>query len=136
AEADFLTALKLRPDQPYVMNYLGYSWTEQGRHLQRAKKMIRKAAELRPRDGYIIDSLGWIHYQQGAFKAAVTHLERAVELRPADPVINDHLGDAYWRAGRRQEARYQWRRVLLLAPSPELRRALERKLTAGLPAAP
>ena len=136
AEADFLTALKLRPDQPYVMNYLGYSWTEQGRHLQRAKKMIRKAAELRPRDGYIVDSLGWIHYQQGAFKAAVTHLERAVELRPADPVINDHLGDAYWRAGRRQEARYQWRRVLLLAPSPELRRALERKLTAGLPAAP
>ena len=74
------------------MNYLGYSWTEQGRHLQRAKKMIRKAAELRPRDGYIVDSLGWIHYQQGAFKAAVTHLERAVELRPADPVINDHLG--------------------------------------------
>ena len=93
-------------------------------------------AFIHARDGYIVDSLGWIHYQQGAFETAVTHLERAVELRPADPVINDHLGDAYWRAGRRQEARYQWRRVLLLAPSPELRRALERKLTAGLPAAP
>lgn len=136
AEADFLTALKLNPEQPYVMNYLGYSWTEQGRHLRRAEKLIRRAAELRPRDGYIVDSLGWIHYQKGAFDTAVKHLERAVELRPADPVINDHLGDAYWRAGRRQEARYQWRRVLLLAPDPELRRALDGKLTGGLPAAP
>lgn len=136
AEPDFLRALELRPDQPYVLNYLGYSWVDRGEHLDRAKAMIEKAVELRPKDGYIVDSLGWALYRLGDHVGAVTHLERAVELRPTDPTINDHLGDAYWRVGRRAEARFQWQRALTFDPSPELAADIERKLREGLPANP
>ena len=101
AEADFLKALEFEPEQPYVLNYLGYSWIEKRQNLERATDMIRRAVALRPNDGYIVDSLGWVHYQLGDFEAAVRELERAVELRPEDPVINDHLGDAFRRAGHR-----------------------------------
>jgi Flp pilus assembly protein TadD len=133
AERDFLRALELRPDQPYVLNYLGYSWVDRGENLDRAKAMIEKAVSLRPRDGYIVDSLGWALYRLGDHAGAVTHLERAVELRPTDPTINDHLGDAYWRVGRRAEARFQWQRALTFDPSPELAADIERKLREGLP---
>jgi tetratricopeptide (TPR) repeat protein len=132
AEADFLQALKFEPDQPFVLNYLGYSWVEQGQNLDEAQSMIRKAVELRPNDGYIVDSLGWVYYQLGNYNGAVTELERAVELRPEDPVINDHLGDAYWAAGRHREARYQWRTVLSLGPDAELKARIETKLQQGL----
>jgi tetratricopeptide (TPR) repeat protein len=132
AEADFLRALELQPDQAYVLNYLGYSWVDRGEHLERARVMIEKAVALRPRDGYIVDSLGWVLYRAGDFAGAVTHLERAVELRPQDPVINDHLGDAYWQVGRRAEARVQWRRALSLKPEPEVSSAIEDKLQNGL----
>lgn len=133
AEPDFLRALELRPDQPYVLNYLGYSWVDRGEHLDRAKAMIEKAVELRPRDGYIVDSLGWALYRLGDHAGAVTHLERAVELRPTDPTINDHLGDAYWRVGRHAEARFQWQRALTFDPAPDLASDIERKLRDGLP---
>lgn len=133
AEADFLKALELRPDQPYVLNYLGYSWVDRGEHLDRAKAMIEKAVKLRPEDGYIVDSLGWALYRLGDTIGAVTHLERAVELRPTDPTINDHLGDAYWRVGRYAEARFQWRRALTFDPAPDLAADIERKLHDGLP---
>ncbi|MSO92447.1 MAG: tetratricopeptide repeat protein [Rhodospirillales bacterium] len=132
AEADFLKALEFEPEQPYVLNYLGYSWVEKGVHLDRAMTMIRRAVELRPNDGYIVDSLGWGYYQLGDFEKAVKELERAVELRPEDPVINDHLGDAYWKVGRKQEARFQWRRSLTLKPEPELIGTIESKLERGL----
>ena len=132
AEADFLQALKFEPDQPFVLNYLGYSWVEQGQNLDKAQAMIRRAVELRPDDGYIVDSLGWVYYQLGNHKEAVVELERAVELRPEDPVINDHLGDAYWAAGRQREARYQWRTVLALGPEPDLKARIETKLQKGL----
>ena len=132
AEADFLRALDLRPDDPLLLNYLGYSWTEQGRHLDRAREMIEKAVDQRPRDGYIVDSLGWVLYRLGDFEGAVAQLERAVELRPQDPVINDHLGDAYWRVGRRLEATFQWRRALTFAPEEELVPKIRRKLDEGL----
>lgn len=135
AEADFLAALDLSPDQPYVLNYLGYSWVDRGENLDRAKAMIEKAVRLRPNDGYIVDSLGWALYRLGSFSSAVVHLERAVELRPTDPTINDHLGDAYWRVGRHEEARFQWRRALAFDPEPDLSAALERKLRLGLPEA-
>ncbi|MDA1310406.1 MAG: tetratricopeptide repeat protein [Proteobacteria bacterium] len=133
AEADFLKALELAPNQPYVMNYLGYSWTEQGINLKQAEGMIQKAVNLRPEDGYIIDSLGWILYRTGRFMEAVPKLERAVQLRPNDPTINDHLGDAYWRVDRRIEARFQWRRALSMDPEPELVSEIESKLKQGLP---
>jgi tetratricopeptide (TPR) repeat protein len=108
AEADFKKALELRPDQPQVLNYLGYSWVDQGINLVPALEMIEKAVEQAPNDGYIIDSLGWAFYRLGRFDEAVETLERAVQLRPNDPEINDHLGDAYWRAGRTLEAKFQW----------------------------
>ena len=132
AEADFLRALDLRPDDPLLLNYLGYSWTEQGRHLDRAREMIEKAVGQRPVDGYIVDSMGWVLYRLGDFEGAVAQLERAVELRPQDPVINDHLGDAYWRVGRRLEAKFQWRRALTFAPEEELVPKIQRKLDEGL----
>ena len=134
AEADFLRALELEPDQPLVLNYLGYSWVEQGHKLDEARTMIEKAVELRPDDGYIVDSLGWAAYRLGDFEEAVRQLELAVELVAGDPIINDHLGDAYWQVGRLNEARFQWRRVLTLEPEDELADQVRRKLTDGLSA--
>jgi tetratricopeptide (TPR) repeat protein len=136
AEADFLKALEFEPEQPYVLNYLGYSWVEKGQNLDRATEMIRKAVSLRPDDGYIVDSLGWAHYMLGQWADAVRELERAVELRPEDPVINDHLGDALWRVGRRTEARFQWERSLTLKPEADLIDAIRKKLADGLPDGP
>lgn len=132
AEPLFLKALELEPNQPYVMNYLGYSWVEIGRNLEQAQKLIEDAVAQRPRDGFIVDSLGWVLYRFGEYEQAVPHLERAVELQPSDPVINDHLGDAYWRVGRSREARFQWRRALSLNPEDELKSQIETKLERGL----
>lgn len=132
AEKDFLQALEFQPDQPYVLNYLGYSWVEQRLNLEKALDMIRKAIKLRPNDGYIIDSLGWGYYMLGRFEQAVNELERAVEYRPEDPVINDHLGDAYWRVGRRLEAAFQWKRSLSLKPDADLIETVNEKLKHGL----
>ena len=132
AEADLQKAMELDPEQPLVLNYLGYSWVDQGRNLKEAMGLIRKAVKLDPNDGYFVDSLGWAHYRLGDYPEAVEHLERAVELRPDDPVINDHLGDAYWRVGRQFEAKYQWSQALTLKPEPEDKKKIERKLSNGL----
>ena len=133
AESDFLKALEFNPEQPHLLNYLGYSWVERGVHLEQALKLIEKAVKLRPDDGYIIDSMGWVLYMMGSYDGAVSHLERAAELRSQDPVINDHLGDAYWMVGRQLEARFQWRRALSLKPEPDLIKTIESKLERGLP---
>ena len=134
AERHFEQALELQPQQPYVMNYLAYSWVEQKQNLARAQDMLRRAVELRPEDGYIVDSLGWVYYRLGKYDKAVEQLERAVELRPADPTINDHLGDAYWKVGRKQEARFQWQRALSLDPDADEVGPIEAKLEDGLQA--
>lgn len=128
AEADFDHALQLAPDQPYVLNYLAYSWADQGRNLARARKMVEKAVQQRPNDGSIVDSLGWVMLRQGDRAGAIRTLERAVELEPEDPTINGHLGDAYWAVGRRREAEFQWRRALTLHPEAEDAAKLEAKL--------
>ena len=128
AEADFKRALELSPDQPMVLNYLGYSWTEQGLNLPQARRMIEKAVELRPNDGAIIDSLGWVIFRQGDTRKAVALLEKAVELTPSDATVNLHLGDAYWAVGRKLEAQFQWRRALTLNPEPEEVPKLQAKL--------
>lgn len=130
AEADLLAALEVDPDQPDLLNYLGYSWADQGVHLARAKEMITRAVAHRPRNGYIVDSLGWVEFRLGNLEAAVRELERAIELQPADPTINDHLGDVYWAVGRRLEAIYQWRRALRFVGEDDgdLARAVEQKL--------
>ncbi len=135
AEADLLRALELRPEHPYVLNYLGYSWADQGKNLDEALDMIERAVRQRPTDGFIVDSLGWVYYRIGDFEKAVSYLERAVELRPGDPVINDHLGDAFWMVGRRNEARFQWRRSIVLEADEDLAAIIRAKLEDGLAAA-
>lgn len=134
AEADFQHALQLAPDQPDVLNYLGYSWVDRGERLQEGLAMIRRAAELRPMSGAIIDSLGWAYYRLGDYAQAVDWLEAAVRLEPADPTLNDHLGDAYWRMGRRIEARFQWQRAMTLEPDDA--EPIRLKVENGLPDAP
>ncbi|MFQ5467388.1 MAG: tetratricopeptide repeat protein, partial [Kiloniellaceae bacterium] len=136
AEKDFLEALELEPEQPFVMNYLAYTWVEKKMNLDKAKGMLARAVELRPDDGFIVDSLGWVHYRLGEYDDGVKYLERAVELRPQDPVINDHLGDAYWRVGRHQEARFQWRRALSLDPEDKVATEIQIKIERGLGKAP
>lgn len=120
AEADFRTALRLNPDEPHVLNYLGYSLVEQRENLEEALDMIERAVEGEPENGYITDSLGWAFYRLGRYEEAVPVMERAVELATTDPVINDHLGDVYWAVGRVREARFQWRRALSFGPSDDL----------------
>jgi len=128
AEADFRHALQLEPNQPVVLNYLGYSWADRDEHLAEARKMIEEAVRQRPDDGAIVDSLGWVMLRQGDIDGAVQTLERATELMPEDPTINGHLGDAYWAAGRKIEATYQWRRALTLNPLPADAAKLQAKL--------
>jgi Flp pilus assembly protein TadD len=133
AEADFKKALELNPDQPLVLNYLGYSWVDKGLNLEEAFKMLRRAVELRPNDGYIVDSLGWAHYKLGQYTEATETLEKAIDLKPADPVLNDHLGDAYWRVNRRTEAHFQWNHARDMGPDPEDLPAILKKIEVGLP---
>jgi tetratricopeptide (TPR) repeat protein len=134
AEADLVKALALYPDQPLVLNYLGYSWVDQGLNLKQGLGLIEKAVSLRPDDGYIVDSLGWAYFKLGDFKESVKYLERAVELRPDDPTLNDHLGDSLWRVGRETEARFQWDQALSLKPEPDEIDKIKEKLERGLPA--
>jgi tetratricopeptide (TPR) repeat protein len=133
AEVDMKKALELQPEQAHVLNYLGYSWIDQGINLDDAMKMIKRAVELRPDDGYIIDSLGWAYYRTGNFEDAVKTLERAIEQKAEDPTINDHLGDAYWRVGRRLEAQFQWAHARDLKPDPDDLPKIEAKIQNGLP---
>lgn len=135
AEHDLREALRLKPDQPQVLNYLGYSWVDQGRNLKEAMGMLEKARALRPLDGYIVDSVGWAYFRLGRYKDAAAALEEAVLLTPGDPTINDHLGDAYWKVGRKNEARFQWNHALGLNPDEGQKPLIERKLQHGLDAA-
>jgi len=132
AEADFLKALELNPDQPQVLNYLGYSWIDQDMHLVRALEMIETAVAAQPQDGYIIDSLGWAFYKLDRMEEAVETLERAVMLLPNDPEINDHLGDAYWKVGRKLEARFQWNIARSVDEAGNVAERVGPKLAEGL----
>ncbi len=134
AERDLQKALEFRPDNPYLLNYLGYSWVDQGINLEKSLDMITRAVAFKPNDGYITDSLGWVHYKMQQYKEAVPHLERAVELLPYDATINDHLGDVYWQVGRKNEAKFQWQRALNYNENKDivLKEALEQKLISGI----
>jgi tetratricopeptide (TPR) repeat protein len=136
AEADMKKALELFPNQPLVLNYLGYSWIDQGINLDEGMRMIQRAVEQRADDGYIVDSLGWAYYRIGNYEEAVKHLEHAVELKPEDPTINDHLGDVYWKVGRVLEARFQWSHARDLKPEPDELAKIEEKIKSGLPGEP
>jgi len=132
AEADLKQALLLFPEQPHVLNYLGYSWVDQNVRLDEGMRMIQRAVEQRPDDGYIVDSLGWAYFKITNYNEAVKNLERAVELKPEDPTINDHLGDAYWKVGRTLEAQFQWAHARDLNPEPDDLKKIEDKLKTGL----
>ena len=132
AEADINIGLKLSPDEAVLLNYLAYSWVDQGRRIPDALTMLEKARSLRPYDGYIVDSVGWAYYRLGRYEDAAQTLEAAVLLVPGDPTINDHLGDALWKAGRKMEARYQWDQALAFGPEDEEKTSLELKLKSGL----
>ncbi|HPD90877.1 MAG: tetratricopeptide repeat protein [Rhodobacter sp.] len=135
AESDFRAALAVEPDQPTVLNYLGYSLIERGEKLVEALDMIRRAVAAEPDSGYIVDSLAWAQFRLGHYEDAVPNMERAVELQPTDAILNDHLGDVYWAVGRHREARFQWRRALSFAPADDLDEdRLRRKLEVGLDA--
>jgi tetratricopeptide (TPR) repeat protein len=137
AEADLKKALAfvpetLRRERALVLNYLGYSWVDQNLNVEEAFKMLKQAVELQPRDGHIIDSLGWAYYRLERYEEAVRELEKAVDLRASDSVINDHLGDAYWKVGRTLEARFQWQHAKDLNPEPEDLPKILEKLEKGL----
>ncbi|WP_265515847.1 tetratricopeptide repeat protein [Nitratireductor luteus] len=136
AEPNFKKALELSPDHPQVLNYLGYSWVDMNINLEEGLDLIRRAVQLRPSDGYVVDSLGWAYYRLGRYEEAVEELERAVSLRPDDAILNDHLGDAYWRVDRKLEARYQWSHVLDMEAEDDVKAEVRRKLEEGLPELP
>ncbi len=132
SEADIQAALKLSPEQPELLNYLGYSWVDRGRNIPAALTMLEKARSLRPYDGYIVDSVGWAYYQLGRYDDAAKTLEAAVLLVPGDPTINDHLGDALWKAGRHIDARFQWNHAITFSDDETDKASIERKLKNGL----
>jgi tetratricopeptide (TPR) repeat protein len=136
AERDLAAALAERPDEPELLNFLGYSWIDRGEKLKQAMAMVQKAVDAEPKSGAMLDSLGWGYYRLGDYDKAVEKLEAAVVIEAGDPDVNNHLGDAYWRVGRRIEARYQWDRVLGLEPTPKLKAEVEAKLKYGLSAMP
>jgi tetratricopeptide (TPR) repeat protein len=128
AELDLQTALALSPNQPYVLNYLGYTWALRGENLPQAQSMLQQAVAVDPNDGPIIDSLGFVNLRRGNTAAALTLLTQAVQLDPDDAEVNAHLGDAFWAAGERLQAGYQWQRALGLRPDPKLQAEIENKL--------
>jgi Flp pilus assembly protein TadD len=131
AETDLKTALKLEPDEPELLNFLGYSWIDRGEHLAEAMGMVKRAVAADPHSGAMVDSLGWAYYRLGDYKQAVQKLEQAVELEAGDPEINNHLGDAYWKVGRHDEAVFQWKRVLTLQPDAKIKADAEAKLASS-----
>jgi tetratricopeptide (TPR) repeat protein len=134
AETDFRKALELSPDQPQVLNYLGYSYLERGENYDEALSMIKRAVAQRPESGYIVDSLAWGYFLAGRYTDAVLPMEKASLLEPVDATVTDHLGDVYWAVGRKMEASFQWRRALSFDPKEELATRIRRKLEIGLDA--
>lgn len=132
AEKDLLTALKFQPDNPMILNFIGYSWADQGIHLDKALHYTRKAAVMRPDDGYIVDSFGWALYRSGRFLESVEQLEKAVGLIPDDSTVLSHLGDAYWQVGRHNEARFKWKVALELSKDSAFRGVIAAKIRNGI----
>lgn len=132
AEKDFQNALQMEPNQPDVLNYLGYSWLTQNIRVDEALRMIEVALNARPEDAHIVDSMGWALYRVGDYANAMGYLEQAIELMPTDPTVNEHLGDVYWKLGRKHEARFQWNRAALFNPDDEQMETLQKKIAQGI----
>lgn len=134
AEKDLLAALEKAPDQPIILNHLGYSWVDRGLRLQEGLELVRTAVDLSPGNGFIVDSLGWAHFRLGDYETAIRYLERALELEPEDPTLQEHLGDAYWMMGREREAKFQWQHALDRNPAEDIAEKVRTKLTEGMKA--
>ena len=132
AEEDLKMAMTLQPNDPYVINYLAYSWLDRKMNIDLALNLLEKAVELEPSDGYILDSLGWAHYLSNSYEKSVYFLEKAVSILPNDPTLNDHLGDAYWKSGRYDEAQSQWKRVLIIDPEFKNKDDVKKKIELGI----
>ena len=133
AERDLLESLKILPDQPYVLNYLAYSWVEKKLNIEKSLNMLLKANDLRKNDGYITDSVGWAYYMIGDYINAEKFLKKAVELMPFDPIINDHYADSLWMSKKEIQARYFWKHVLSLKEvEQKLIDKIEKKLIFGV----
>ena len=133
AEKDLIKSLEILPDQAHVLNYLAYSWVDQGIKVEEALEMLKKADQLRSNDGYIIDSLGWAYYVKKNYTKAEFFLQKAVELLPGDPIINDHYADALWMLNKNIQARYVWKYVLKLdSAEQKLKDTINKKLILGI----
>ncbi len=133
AELDLISSLKIKPNQAYVINYLAYSWIEQGIKINESLKMLEKANKLKSNDPFIIDSLGWALFKLERYKESKDYLQLAVNLMPADPIVNDHFGDALWKNGNELQARYYWNYVLNLKKTEkDLKEKIKKKLIKGL----
>ncbi|MDA8822838.1 tetratricopeptide repeat protein, partial [Candidatus Pelagibacter bacterium] len=133
AEKDLLASLNINPNQAYVINYLAYTWIEQGIKIEKSLNMLEKANKLRSNDPYIIDSLGWALFKLDRYKESKKYLQTAVKLMPGDPIVNDHYGDALWKNGNELQARYYWNYVLNLENTKEdLKKTIDIKLIKGL----
>ena len=132
AEEDLQMAMNLKPNDPYVINYLAYSWLDRKINIDVALNLLEKAVELEPADGYILDSLGWAYYLSNSFEQSIYFLEKAVSFLPNDPTLNDHLGDAYWKSGRYDEAKSQWKRVLIIDPKFKTKEIVKKKIEFGI----
>lgn len=133
AEQNLQKALSLSNQNPNILNYLGYSWLEQGRNIDQATEMILDAYKHYPYEGHIIDSMGWLYFKLGMYQRAVEFLEQAAAINPGNAVINDHLGDAYWAAGRKNEAVFQWNHALDLKEDADSvnKSAIKEKIDLG-----
>ena len=134
AEADMRKALELQPDEPQVLNYLGYSYVDRGENLDEALDMIKRAVKAKPDSGYIVDSLAWAYFRLGRYQDALAPMEKASLLEPVDPIVTDHLGDVYWSVGRTREAEFQWHRALSFKPTDKDAARIRKKLEKGLDA--
>lgn len=132
AEKDLLQALSFQPDNPMILNFLAYSWAEQGINLDKALEYAKQAAALRPNDGYILDSYGWTLFRQAKYQEAIAWLEQAVAQIPNDSTLLDHLGDAYWQVGRQNEAQNQWRHAHDLSQDPSFKKVVQQKIRHGI----
>ena len=119
AEKDLLESLKSDPEQAYVINYLAYSWIEQGINIKKSLSMLEKANKLKLNDPFIIDSLGWALFKLERYEESKEYLQLAVKLMPGDPIVNDHYGDVLWKNGNKIQARYYWKYVLKLEKAEE-----------------
>jgi len=133
AEKDLKKALEIQPDQPDVLNYLGYTWIDMGKNIEQGIKMVKNAYELKPEDSHILDSVGWGYYKLGDYEGALKFLEAAITQLPYDATVNEHLGDVYWQIGRKTEAKYQWQRALDNEPEKRAIAGLQDKIKNGMP---